>query len=66
MQQADGSPLFAMRRQITINHLETSTSDTQPSTREKKFLVPDNGIVEYSFIAGENTQSIMLAVSMKM
>lgn len=60
VQQADGSPLAAMRRQITITHIERDLTGLSTTYPDQKFLVPDDGIVQYSFIAGQNSQYINL------
>jgi hypothetical protein len=65
VQQADGSPLAAMRRQITITHIERDLTGLSTTYPDQKFLVPDDGIVQYSFIAGQNSQYINLMVCLR-
>ena len=61
--QADGSPLYGYRRQVTIAHLERRLGS--PSfTREHKKIVRDDGIVQYDFTPSHDAEFIKIRVTL--
>ena len=59
--QADGTPLYGIRRQITIHRTVRSVSG-RTNVEELKRIVPDDGIVHYQFFTEEDGQMITVRV----
>ena len=62
----DGSPLFGSRRQVGIQRTTVSTSGSTRSTQEEKFMVPDDGIVQYTFIPDPDADLVKISVGVLM
>ncbi len=59
---SDGGPLYGQRRQVTIERTSRTTSGYNKIDPEKKYIVPDDGIIHYEFTAEENAQHIKVRV----
>ena len=66
MVNSDGSPLHGDRRQVTITRTVRGRSQQSFQPHEESKVVPDNGIVGYTFIPHKDSELIKITVSKAM